>query len=399
MKFFTPPCDAAKGHAIMRNMKVAIISETARAYGREFLNGVAHFAQEQRDWYLRLFSPDDIRGRRPFAAFDGIIARVIDASSLRKIKACGLPVIDVFSHNPQQYGFIGVGPDDQAIADRAAAFFLGRGFRSFAYCGYRGTGFSDARLVAFRANLAKTGHSVLEYPEYEPMTDAFIFNETPDRTPHPSALRDWVRSLPVATAVFCANDMRAYQVIKIASELGIRIPQELSVLGTDNDNFICLFSTTPISSIDPDAHGVGYAAARLMQAAVKDPPSRKKRPLFRVHPGALHERASTEFRPISPEWLSEALVFIDQNIHHPLSASDVVARCQRSPNTVAKAFLKNFGLTPGRYITKLKMEEARRLINLHTHSCKEIAALLGFASPQYFCCAYRTYFGHSPFSS
>ena len=128
-------------------------------------------------------------------------------------------------------------------------------------------------------------------------------------------------------------------------------------------------------------------------------PPHKKRPIFRVRPGKLVERTSTAFRPISPEWLSDALVFIDRNRFQPLTAAEVVARCNRSAHTVAKAFLKNFGLTPGRYITRIKMEEARRLVRLRTHSSKEIASLVGYTSPQYFCNAYRAYYGHSPFAS
>lgn len=305
-------------------------------------------------------------------------------------------MVDASNQTPNP-GFISVGSDDAAIARMAFAFFLERGFHSFAYCGYRGTEFSDTRAAAFRTAVAKHGFKVLEYAKHEPITDAFIFGDRVGRGTTDESLRQWLKTLPSGTAVFCANDMRANEVCKIATENDIRVPQDLSLLGTDNDNFLCLFSSTPLSSIDPNAHGVGYAAARLLLAAMRDPPQKKKRPLFRVRPGKLVERTSTAFRPISPEWLSDALVYIDRNLFQPLTAAEVIARCNRSAHTVTKAFLKNFGLSPGRYITKIKMEEARRLIRLRTHSSKEIAAVLGFTSPQYFCSAYRAYYGHSPF--
>lgn len=54
--------------------KIALLIETSRTFGREFLNGIAKFAQSRRDWLMRLMSPEDLRGRRPFAGFDGIIA-------------------------------------------------------------------------------------------------------------------------------------------------------------------------------------------------------------------------------------------------------------------------------------------------------------------------------------
>lgn len=378
-------------------MKIALLSETSRGYGREFLNGIARFAQEQCDWSLHLLTPNGLKTTRPFAGFDGIIARVSDADTIHKLKTSGLPVVDA-SHQTPLPGFISVGSDDIAIARLAAMFFLARGFHSFAFCGYHGAAFSDTRSSAFRNVIADAGFEVMEYTKPEPMTDAFIFDEKLDQNIPGASLRRWVKSLPSSTAVFCANDMRAYQVVKIASETGIRVPQDISVLGTDNDTFLCHFSPIPLSSIDPNAHNVGYAAARLLLASIKNPPRNKKRPILRIHPGKLIERTSTEFHPISPEWLSDALTFIDRNRFHPLSVAKVVALCHHSAHTVTKTFLKHFGLTPGRYIMNLKMEEARRLIAHRKHSCKEIAVLLGFSSPQYFCNAYKAHYGHSPFA-
>ena len=376
--------------------RIALLTETSRGYGRDFLNGIAQFAQERRDWLMRLLAPDDLKGARPFAGFDGIIARVADATTIRKLKASQLPVIDV-SHQDPDPDFIGVASDDAGIARMAAAFFLGRGFKSFAYCGFKGTGFSDTRSDAFRAAIAEAGFNAREFTAHEPMTDAFFFDEKIDRIRPGKALRQWTKSLPHGTAVFCANDMRAYQIVKIASEENLRVPQDLTVLGSDNDNLLCLFSDPPLSSIDPNARGVGYAAARLLQAAIKDPPRRKKRPHFRVPPGELFERASTEFHPISPEWLSDALVYIDRNLSRPIALTDLVALCGRCAPTINKAFIKNFGVSCPRYILRLKMNEARRLISLGELSGKEIAARTGFSSPQYFCNAYRLHFGHSPF--
>lgn len=134
---------------------------------------------------------------------------------------------------------------------------------------------------------------------------------------------------------------------------------------------------------------------------MQDPSAARKRhhKPFRVAPGELIERASTELYPIDPAWLSDLLVFIDRNIARPLSASDVVAHSKRSYPTIEKAFSKAFGETIGQYITRTKMNEAKRLVTLGTHSSKEIASLTGFSSPQYFCNAYRRFFGVPPFAA
>ena len=379
--------------------KIALLIETSRTFGREFLNGIAKFAQSRRDWLMRLMSPEDLHGRRPFAGFDGIIARAADAATVRKIRASGLPTVDT-SNELKVPQFISVGPDDAAIAVTAAEFFLGRGFTNFAYCGFRGMTFSDVRRKAFAGRLADAGFGVCEFAFPEPMTDDFLYREKLDDMRIIGRIGTWAKTLPSRTAVFCANDMRAYQLIRAATAESLRIPHDLAVLGCDNDNLICLFSSVPLSSIDTNAYGVGFAAARVLHAAMQDPSTAQKRhhKPFYVAPGELIERASTEFYPISPAWLSDLLVFIDRNIANPLSASDVVAHSGRSYPTIEKAFAQAFDETIGQYITRTKMNEAKRLIALGKHSSKEIASLTGFSSPQYFCNAYRRFFGHSPFT-
>jgi len=377
--------------------KIALLIETSRTFGWEFLNGIAKFAQSRRDWLMRLMSPEDLRGGRPFAGFDGIIARAADAATVRKIRASGLPTVDT-SNELKVPQFISVGPDDAAIAVTAAEFFLGRGFTNFAYCGFRGMTFSDVRRKAFAGRLADAGFGVCEFAFPEPMTDDFLYREKLDDMRIIGRIGKWAKTLPPRTAVFCANDMRAYQLIRAASAESIRIPHDLAVLGCDDDNLICLFSSPPLSSINPNAEGVGYAAARVLHAAMLDPSAvqaRRHKP-FRVSPGELVERASTEFYSISPAWLSDLLVFIDRNIARPISAADVVAHSGRSYPTVEKAFAKAFGETIGRYVMRAKMTEARRLISLGGHSCKEVASLTGFSSPQYFCNAHRRFFGSPP---
>ncbi|MBP5320747.1 MAG: DNA-binding transcriptional regulator [Kiritimatiellae bacterium] len=379
--------------------RIALLTETSRGYGRDFLTGVAQFAQERRDWLMRLLSPEDLGGRKPFAGFDGIISRAADAATMRKIRASGLPTADA-SHEETDPYLIIVGADDAAVARMAADFFLKRGFRHFAYCGFKGTRFSDNRCRSFRQRLAEAGFGMSEFTAPEPMTDAFFYSEKIDDIRPLLQMRDWVKSLPPQTAVFCANDMRAYQLMRVAAAEAIRIPQDLAVLGSDNDNLLCLFSTPPLSSIDPNAKGVGYAAARLLHAAMQHPdtPRKRHRPFTHITPGELIERASTEFYPVEPAWLSDLLVFIDRNLARPIAVTDLVALSGRSYPTVEKAFTKAFGETIGHTITRIKMTEAQRLIKLGQLSSKEIAARTGFTSPQYFCNAYRAFFGHAPFS-
>ncbi|HPB09826.1 MAG TPA: DNA-binding transcriptional regulator [Kiritimatiellia bacterium] len=377
--------------------KIALITENSREYGRELLKGIAMFAQEQRDWTLHLLLPSYLKKRTALKGFDGVIARIVDGGMRRKLKMSGLPFVDAFCQSPTPDP-IGVDSDHGAIASTAAEFFLARGFRNFAYCGFLGTTFSDLRCDAFTRCLKSAGFACEVFTHPEPPSDSIFFAEKAAVPEDPVPLTNWLCTLKPRTAVFCANDLRAYQLLRLAAERGIRIPQDMVILGVDNDTLLCSFATPPLSSIDPNAKGVGYAAARLLHAAMEDPAARKKHPVFHVKPGELVERASTESHPVEPAWLSDALVYIDRNMSRAVAVEDVIALSGLSHTSVERTFRKVFGESAGKYILRKKMNEARRLLAKGGLSGKQIAARTGFASPQYFCRTYHAFFGHSPFS-
>ena len=375
--------------------RIALIIENSREYGRGLVRGIAGYGQERRDWLLRLLTPADISDPCSLDAYDGVVARVADARTCSTLTRCRMPVVDVFSHF-EGTGFIRVETDHVRVGRMAAEYFLSKGYASFAYCGFSGTAYSDVRRDAFAARLAEAGQPCESYDVEEPPDDSVVFNESPERPKDARALTRWFRSLAFPVAIFCANDLRALQLLQVANDVGIDVPREAAILGVDNDALLCSFSTPPLSSIDPNAYGVGRAAARLLQSAMEHTPAKKWHPPFRVPPLELIERASTEHHPVTPPWFADALVHIDRNISRPISAADVVEVTGKSSTAVEKRFRAAFGTSVGKYILSLKMNEAARLIAEGRLSVKEIAARTGFNSPQYFCRSYRSYFGHSP---
>lgn len=386
----------SENFGIMSDMKtIALFSENAREYGRQFLKGVAHYALGRRNWRLRLLSPGEIGNRRAFAGVDGIIARIIGEEYIAQLKATGLPVVDAFCELDDP-ALIGVDNDHTAIGKMAAEYFMQRGFRSFAYCGYRGTRYSDNRLAAYSAALRHAGFPCAEFAVHEPPTNAIFFNEEAKPPRNNAKLRKWVAALPPRTAVFCANDLRAYHVLCAAQEIGRGVPDDLAVLGVDNDDLLCSYASVAISSIDPNAFGVGHAAARLMDAALSHPERPKARPTFKVKPGTLVERTSTAVFPVDPPWFATALSYIETHMSSPVSTVDAARAAGVSQTALQTAFHANFGMSAGKYIRGVKMREARRLIATSELSVKEIAARTGFVSHPHFSRTYRAHFGLPP---
>ena len=376
---------------------IILLFESSCEYGREFLKGVAQFARERRNWHLRLYPLSVADAKNPFDGCDGIIARHAEAATLQRVKASGLPVVDAFCQIPDA-GLVGVDSDHDAIATMAAEHFLNHRFKNFAYCGYRGTRYSDMLAAAFARNLAKAGYECQEYNTVEMPTEA-VFLDARERKPRsPGRLAAWLSKLPPHTAIFCANDLRAYHVLNICKEIGRKVPSDIAVLGVDNDTVLCSCASVPLSSIDPNAFGVGYAAAQALDDLIEKRTKRHKAPPVQyVNPGDLIARESPEAYPLDPPWLEKVLIHVDANMNRPLSARDLIKLAGVSHTAIQKMFTRKIGMTPGQYILTVKMREAQRLLKTRKKMrMSEIAERTGFTEQKYFCRTYHAYFGHAP---
>ena len=199
--------------------------------------------------------------------------------------------------------------------------------------------------------------------------------------------------MPKPCAVFCCNDLRALQLQRVAIDDGLRVPEDLAILGVDNDTIACSFAEVPISSINPNSFEIGQAAARILATMLAKRPDRKHHKPHYVKPGEIAERTSTEFMPINPPWLGQVLMHIEKNMRRPIPASEIFNLAERSSTFVENVFKEKLGLPVQAYITSVKMREAKRLITDPNQRISEICYACGFSSPQYFCRTFTATFG------
>ena len=377
--------------------QIAVMIETSRAYGRALMEGIAAFAQKSGDWKLRSLANGRITATT-LRGYDGLIVRLADSKVAAAIRTAKLPAVDVYGDRVRMDArSIPVADGDHRLTgEMAAEFFLKRGFRNFAWCGVDGLNFSDARGRGFCEALEARGFDPIRYvrPRRIRSDSSLFYAERLDRIPDAGELTRWLRTLPHPTAVFCCHDYRAYQLMQVASDLGIRIPHELAVLGVDNDTTLCSFAPVPISSIDPNAFQVGFTAARMLQDII----DKRQVASSSVEPLRIVERESTEFIPVETPWLSDALMFIEKNYMRGISAADVIRTTSRSSTFAERVFRQKTGFSIQSYLTRARMAEAVRLLTTTDRMVKEIALLCGYRSAQYFCRAFTTFHGRSPLS-
>lgn len=378
--------------------RIAVMIETSRAYGRALMEGVAAHAQAAGDWKLR-----SLGDGRPTSArlreYDGVILRLADRKTAATLVRAGIPAVDV-------YGDAFGGPlaiadgDHEKTGEMAAEFFLKRGFSHLAWCGIDGLSFSDRRGSAFCRSVERQGLKPLRYvrPRRLRADSSLFYDERLDRIPDARELSVWLLSLPHPTAVFCCHDYRAYQLMLVAQDLKLRIPNDLAILGVDNDTTLCSFAPVPLSSIDPDAFSVGRRAAETLDGLMANEGRPNHAANVAVPPLRIVERESTEFIPTEAPWLSDALMFVEKNYTHDISAADVIRRVGKSSTYIERIFRRKTGLSVQAYLTRLRMEAAERLLQTTDLMVKEIGLRCGYRSPQYFCRAFTAYYGRRPLS-
>lgn len=372
---------------------IALIANGRGAHARSFCEGAADDIRNRCGWKLRLLLRDDLRPTTSLRAFDGVIVRDIGEREYDLICKLGIPVVEAAVKGTGSSRFASVDCDEKELSALAARHFLERGFTEFAFCGYRGVSFSDIREHHFNAAVAAAGFEVRNFPE---QGAAFAEKTVEDAEPDETNLDLWVRSLPKGTGVFCANDLLAHKLLAVCQAGRLRIPQDIAILGADNDFLLCNINEPTLSSISLNAYGIGAGAARLLERILAgEIPGDVGSVHESVPPGRLKTRDSTAIYRFGPPWLSDALVYIDRNAAK-ISAADVCHSVRKSHTAVDAAFAEFLHTSVQKRITSVKMDEALRLLEDGNDRISDIAERLGFPSVQYFGNVFKLMFNATP---
>lgn len=378
--------------------RVAVLVEKSRAYGRALCEGIASFANEQGDWTLELIDDLATKDFQAFRGCAGVIARIVNDGAAAALKAFGVPVVDILVLKRYD-GVAAVDSDQRLVGAWAAENLIGRRFARFAFCGYSGAAFSDARGEGFARTLASKGYACQTFLASErrmlELAKRGISREHLTLDSDRGRLASWLRALPKPVAVFCCHDARAYQVLTLCKRLGLRVPDEVAVMGVDDDRILCGFASPMLSSIDPNAFEIGRSAARLLADLIARPRASRNASLV-VPPKALITRASTQVYPVSPAWLSDALVFIGRNYAKGINADDVFRHVRRSHTGVERAFRDVLHTSVHKQVLKMRVEAAAQLLRSTVYPACTIAAMTGFSSPQHFSYAFRRAYRQTP---
>lgn len=367
--------------------RVALLIETSNGYSRQLLAGVYEHMRSGGHWAT--FLPEHGRGMPPLKELarwtgDGIIARIENAETARVIERLAIPAIDI-SAGRLLPGVPYVETNDAEIAQLAARHFLDNGFQHLAYCGDRRFRWSENRQHFFQNALAARRQTVHVFPESVRATAS-----TEDTL---SRIGDWLVGLPKPVAVFACYDARGRQVIDECHRVGLRIPDDVAVLGVDDDELLCSLMNPPLSSIIPDARGAGRLAGELLDRLIdggRVPMENLLTPL------GVAVRRSTDVLAVDDPLIAASVAFIRANVHRGIKPEDVVAAVGSTRKMLDQAFVRRLDRTIHEAILQVQFRLVEQLLHETDLKLAAIATRCGFRHPEYMTVAFTKRYGLSP---
>lgn len=374
----------------MSRRSVALLIESSNAYARGLLEGIIAYQQQHDSWSIHL--PELDRGASPPKWIrnwkgDGVIARIETEEIAKVVARIGIPVVDV-SAARQLQSIPWVETDDQRVAELAAAHLIERGFRHLAFFGDPSFNWSIWRRDHFVEAVRKRGLA------------CDVFDAVGHLSPGYSWLREkrrlsaWVKKLNKPVGLMASYDIGARQVLDACRELNIMVPEEIAVIGVDDDPIVCNLAHPSLTSVIPDAAGAGYRAAELLELMMAG-----GQPTTESHllaPLGISTRQSTDIFAVEDPHIRLAAKMIREQACNGITVIDLLKHVPLSRRVFESRFCKATGQSPHEAILSQKLKRVEQLLRESDLSLERIANKAGFEHPEYMSVAFRKFYKMSP---
>jgi LacI family transcriptional regulator len=375
--------------------KVALLVETSRGFGRDLLCGISRYAQLHGPWNFHIKAGDFEQAlpRMKQWGGTGIIARIPNERVAKAILEANLPTIalglsdeQMLSESPLSQ-FSELSSDAVEVASMAANHLIERRFRHFAYVGVDGRAWSQRREREFTAQLQKSGFVPHIYQPPKHSADRVWEKEQ-------SIILDWLKKLPKPVGLFACNDDRGREVLEACRLMNLRVPEDVAVLGVDNDEVFCGLAYPPLSSVALNAETAGYRAAELLDGMMQGLIRKPRR--IQVEALGVVTRRSTDIVAVEDEDVASALQYIHREQGRNISVESVVQEVAVSRRNLEKRFRDTIGRTILEEIQITRLERAKRLLLETTYPVSKVAEMSGFGTTGYFIQFFQNRVGKTP---
>lgn len=371
---------------------VAVCVDQFRSHGRGVMRGIAEYVEAFGPWSLFIDPLADSnypRGRSENWRGDGILTYIEDVARAQRLRNSGIPTVELFAYRADRLLPL-VAHDDLAIGRMAAEHLLGRHFRHFAFSGYANALWSNRRQQGFVEFIAGAG--------CPPPTCLSV--ERPNTLAEWEAvqlqLTAWVRQHRKPVGLMACSDHHAQRILDACQRAGVDVPDEVAVIGVDNDEETCRLSNPPLTSVILNSDRVGYEGAKLLDKLMRAKAGAAPPPPLLIPPLGVLTRRSSEMTAITDPLIANAARLIREKACHGLTVDELLRQFGISRSIFYQRFHDALGRSPHYEILRVQLDRVKGLLSQTSLPLKKIAELAGFNNPNYLSVAFKREIGITP---
>jgi LacI family transcriptional regulator len=358
---------------------VGIAVDGTTGYGRGVMRGVMRYANLQRRWLIHEQMRSD--SKKPWPQCDGVIIAGLSRDAYHRLAAQAQFVVHCSGtvHDPRTPAFC---LDDMLAGETAANHLLDCHLEHFGFFGRSWSPISVNRAMGFQSAIGKRGYSCSMCPADWPEPDQV-------ENPHWPQLIEWIREQPKPLGVMAVDDSAAHDLAAACLHYDIPVPEQVAIIGVNNDDLLCESAWPPISSVEGDFSRMGYAAAAMMERMLEGYKPGASEMMNRFPPLGVVRRMSTDVLAIDDPNVAAALQYIRLHACDPCSVPDVLREVPVNRRWLERQFVEKLGRTPHEEITRVRMQTAERLLLRADLTLPMVSHRCGFSAVSNFAQTFR----------
>jgi LacI family transcriptional regulator len=369
-------------------IKVILLIDCADEHDRKLLRGIMRYSKENGPWLFYRLLPDyrfasgceehAIQFAKDWKA-DAIMGRWND-SKLYLLDDLDIPVV-LQNNRSRSDVFSNISGDYDTTGRMAARYFQKKLYTEYAFYGIKDIVWSEERCEGYKNEIQKFKGHFHCYMEH-------VGVDNRDKVVR------WLKDLPKPIAVFCCDDARALFLTETCKISGIRVPEDIAILGVDDDDLLCHISDPTLSSIQMDVENGGYMTCKLLHEQLK---SGSKKPFnVNISPLRIQERNSTSVLNITDPNVLKLVEVIEADYSKDLKMDDLLKMVSLSRRSIEMRFKKVTGITIYQYLLRVRVDHLAYLLATTDRSYIDIVYEVGFRDLGNVSRTFRKFKGCSP---
>ena len=354
------------------------------------LRGISDYAREQRTWVLQINPEMFTRWLSDLAQWpgDGVIAALRTKAELDAARALKIPVVNL-SGAVRNAAMPRIMVDQRAMGRMAAEHLIACGLSRYAYYGEREMWYSQQRKDGFIERLSADGFPCA-------VLDASTrFGRRNPWYKWMEPVKKWLKSLQPPIGLLAVHDYAAAMVVEACRHVGLRVPDDVAVVGIGNDTITCEFCEVPLSSVARSNREAGYEAAALLDRLMAG--ARPPKGDVLIAPEGVVRRRSTEVLVVADRTVQAAVEYIHEHVAQRLCVDGLCKHLSVSHRLLDLRFKKFLGCPPREFLCRMRVERAKQLLTAGDNpKLQQVANACGFTGVRHLRAAFKRVTGMTP---